>query len=115
MTIEVARILLDKVEGELMEFMNEHKEELHTLAKDYAAFITEEAKKLGYYLQKEGEDYVSGELDLMASIVAIAYFVASSRIGGVSNTYITVIVNAVTEMALRSMPNVVTDEEEVIV
>jgi hypothetical protein len=113
--MEVARILLDKAEGELMEFMSEHKEELHTLAKDYATFVTEEAKKLGYYLQKDGEDYVSGELDLMASIVAIAYFVASSRIGGVSDAYITVIVNAVTEMTLKSMPNVITDDEEAIV
>jgi len=113
--MEIARILLDKTEGELREFMSEHKDELRVLANDYAEFITEKAKELGYHLEKDGEDYVSGEFDLMAFIVAAAYFVTASKIGGVSDSYIAVIVNAVTEMALRSMPNVVTDEEEVIV
>ena len=111
--MEVARILLDKTEGELKEFISEHEEELRTLAKDYATFITEKAKELGYHLEKDGEDYVSGEFDLMAFIVAVSYFIAASRIGGVGDTYTVVIVNAITEMALKSMRPVTIDDEEV--
>jgi len=111
----VARILLDKTEKELKEFMSEYEDELRVLANDYAEFITEEAKKLGYHIEKDGEDYVSGEFDLMAFIVAVAYFVTASKIGGVSDAYTVVVVNAITEMALKSIRVETINNDEVIV
>lgn len=106
---------MDKTESELKELMSEHEGELRVLANDYAEFITEEAKKLGYHFKKDNEDYVSGEFDLMAFIVAAAYFITASKIGGVSDAYIAVVVSAITEMALKSICVETVDGDEVIV